>query len=252
MNFYLINPYFELFTEMEDAGITGTLLTYHSKESDYFIKVARDIDIHKKIKYMIAIRPHLISPEYLLRLIKGIKEISKGNRLQINLVSGAIVDEEYEMDRILGPITNKSTKEERSDYLIQYIKLLNQLPQDEKPDYYVSATNDFTIEAASTYNDKIMIPYHKYINEKHNLKDKKVMVYLSPILRKTQEELDNLIGYNVEYIEDVKFTYEEMSRLVNKLKEEGIKEMMLSAWNKEDLKINIQFIKEYNYSKGKN
>ena len=192
MNFYFINPYFELFTEMEDAGITGTLLTYHSKESDYFIKVARDLDIHKKIKYMIAIRPHLISPEYLVRLTEGIKEISEGDRIQINLVSGAVVDEESKMDRIVGPITNKSTTQERSNYLIEYIKLLNQLPKDKKPDYYVSATNDFTIEAASAYDDKMMIPYHKYIHDKNNLRDKKVMIYLAPILRKTREELDNL------------------------------------------------------------
>ena len=253
MNFYFINPYFELFTEMEDAGIVGTLLTYHSKESDYFIKVARDIDIHKKIKYMIAIRPHLISPEYLVRLTEGIKEISKEDRLQINLVSGAIVDEEYKMDRTLGPITNKSTTQERSDYLIEYIKMLNQLPQHLKPDYYVSATNDFTIEAALAYDDKIMIPYHTYIRT-HNLKDRKLMVYLSPILRKTEEELDNLTGYDLEqikYIEDVKFTYKKMNELVDKLKDEGIKEMMISAWNYEDLKINIDFVREYNQKKGK-
>jgi len=254
MNFYFINPYFELFTEMEDAGIVGVLLTYHSKESDYFIKVARDLDIHKKIKYMIAIRPHLISPEYLVRLTEGIKEISEGDRIQINLVSGAVVDEESKMDRTVGPITNKSTTQERSNYLIEYIKLLNQLPEDKKPDYYVSATNDFTIEAASTYDDKMMIPYHKYINDKNNLKDKKVMAYLAPILRKTQEELDNLTGYDIErikYIEDVKFTYEEMSNLVNKLEDEGIKEMMISAWNDEDLRTNIDFVREYNQKKGK-
>jgi hypothetical protein len=251
MKFYLINPYFDLLTKMEDAGFTGVLLTYHSKESDYFIKVAREIDIHKKIKYMIAIRPHLISPEYLVRLTEGIKEISEGDRLQINLVSGAVDEEEYLMDRTLGPITNKSTTQERSNYLIEYIKLLNQLPEDKKPDYYVSATNDFTIKAALAYNDKIMIPYHKYIHDKNILTNKKVMVYLAPILRKTQEELDTLTGYNIKHIEDVKFTFEGMSNLINKLKNEGIEEMMLSAWSDEDIKINIDFIREYNQEKGK-
>jgi hypothetical protein len=239
---------------MEDAGITGTLLTYHSKESDYFIKVARDLDIHKKIKYMIAIRPHLISPEYLVRLTEGIKEISEGDRIQINLVSGAVVDEESKMDRTVGPITNRSTTQERSNYLIEYIKLLNQLPEDKKPDYYVSATNDFTIEAALTYDDKMMIPYHRYIHDKNKLRDRKVMVYLAPILRKTEEELDNLTGYDIErikYIEDVKFTHKKMHDLVKELEDEGIKEMMISAWNKEDLKINIEFAKEYKQKKGK-
>lgn len=253
MNFYLINPYFELLTEMEDSGIVGTLLTYHSKEPDYFIKVAKDIDIHKKIKYMVAIRPHLISPEYLVRINQSIAEISDGNRLQINLVSGAVDDEEYEMDKILGPVTNKSATKERSNYLIEYIKLLNKLPEQEKIDYYVSATNDFTIEAASMYNDKMIIPYQKYIHEKHNLRNRRIMVYLAPVLRKTQEELDNLTGteYDLKHIEEIKFTYEEMSNLLNQLEDEGIKEIMLSAWNKEDLKINIDFIREYNKKKEK-
>lgn len=250
MNFYLINPSFELFTEMEDAGVTGNLLTYHSNESDYFTKVARDIDIHKKIKYMVAIRPYVLSPEYLVRINKSFKEISKENRLQINLVSG--VSEEYEMGRTLGTITNKSTTKERSDYLIEYINLLNQLPKEEKPDYYISVTNNFTFEAASKYNDKIILPYYKYIHEKYDLTHSKVMIYLAPIMRKTKEELDNLIGYDLKGIdEDVRYTYEEMTNLVNKLEDQGIKEMMISCWNSEDIKINLDFIKEYNQKKGK-
>lgn len=251
MKFYLIDPSFELLTEMEDAGVTGNLLTYHSKESDYFIKVARDIDIHKKIKYMVAIRPHVLSPEYLVRLNESIKQISKGDRLQINLVSGEINDEEYEMDRTLGTVTNRSNSKERSDYLIEYVKLLNQLPQNEKPDYYVSVTNDFTFEAASKYNAKMIVPYLKYMHEKYDLADNKIMIYFCPIMRKTQEELDNLIGYNIKEIKDVTFTYEEMTNVLNKLEDEGIEEVMLSSWNAEDIKINLDFIKEYNYKKGK-
>jgi len=251
MNFYLIHPSFELLTEMEDAGVTGNLLTYHSKESDYFIKVARDIDIHKKIKYMVAIRPHVLSPEYLVRINESIKQISKGDRLQINLVSGEINDEEYGMDRTLGKITNKSSSKERSDYLIEYIELLNQLPQNEKPDYYVSVTNDFTFEAASKYNAKMIVPYLKYMHEKYDLTHNKIMIYFNPVMRKTQQELDNLVGYNFKEIEEVKFTYEEMTDIVNKLKDEGIKEIMFSSWNSEDIMVNLDFIKEYNHKKEK-
>lgn len=240
---------------MEDSGVTGNLLTYHSNESDYFTRVARDIDVHKKIKYMVAIRPHVLSPEYLVKINKSIKEISKEDRLQINLVSGEINGEEYEMDRTLGTVTNRSTTKERSDYLIEYINLLNQLPEKEKPDYYVSVTNDFTFEAASRYNDKMIIPYYKYIHDRYDLTHSKVMIYLAPIMRKTQQELDNLTGYDLEKInslsEDVKFTYEAMTDLVNKLEDEGIEEMMLSAWNQEDVKINLDFIKGYNYKKEK-
>ena len=246
MNFYLINPYFELLTAIEDAGVTGNLFTYESWERDYFTRIARDIDIHKKIKYMVAIRPHTLSPEYLIKITKSIKEISKTDRLQINLVSGHITPEHgHEVDRTLGTVTNKSTKQERSNYLIEYINLLNQLPKEEKPDYYVSITNDFTFKAASKHNDKMIIPY-ELINE-YNLEHSKVMIYLTPVLRKTQKELDILSGYNLQEIENHKFTYETMTNLVDKLKDQGIKEMMFGFRNMEDIKTSIDFIKEYNY-----
>jgi hypothetical protein len=247
MNFYLINPYFELITTMEDAGITGNLCTYESWEPDYFTRIARDIDIHKKIKYMVAIRPHVLSPEYLVKITKSIKKISKEDRLQINLVSGHINPEDYETNKILGTVTNKSTGQERSDYLIKYINLLNQLPQEEKPDYYVSVTNDFTFKAASKHNDKMIIPYSVNIDNADDLDYNKIMIYFTPILRKTQKELDNLSGYNLKEIEDSKFTYETMTNLVNKLKNQGIQEIMFGFRNMEDIKRNIDFIKEYNY-----
>ena len=247
MNFYLINPYFELLTLMEDAGVTGNLFAYHANESDYFVKVARNIDIYKKIKCMVAVRPHVLSPEYLVRINKSFKEISKENRLQINLVSGSIRQEDNETNRILGTITNKSTKEERSNYLIEYINLLSQVPQEEKPDYYVTITNHFTFKVASKHNDKMIVPYYQYIENQYDLDYSKVMVYLTPIIRKTQKELDSLSGYNLEETKYYNFTYETMTDLVNKLKDQGIKEIMFGFNNIEDIKRNIDFIKEYNH-----
>lgn len=252
MKFYLFNPDFSLLTEMEEAGVTGNLFTYDTKQSDFFTKIARDIDVHKKIKYMVAIRPHVLSPEYLVKIHKSIREIAKEDRLQINLISGKINAEEQEIIRTLGKITNKSTTIERSNHLIEYVELLNQLPQRERPDYYISVTNDFTFETASKYNNKMIVPYHQYTNNKYNVENKKIMIYLTPIIRKTQKELDNIKGYDIQNIEDIKFTYDEMTNLVDKLKDEGIEEIFFSAWNKEDIRKNLDFIKDYNYKKREN
>lgn len=249
MKFYLFNPDFKLLSEMEEAGVVGNLFTYDTKQSDFFTKIARDIDVHKKIKYMVAIRPHVLSPEYLVKIHKSIKEIAKEDRLQINLISGKINAEEQEIIRTLGKITNKSTTIERSNHLIEYIELLNQLPQREKPDYYVSVTNEFTFETASKYNNKMIVPYHQYMNNRYDVADKKIMIYLTPIIRKTQKELDNIEGYEVQNIEDIKFTHDSMTNLVDKLQNEGIKEIIFSAWNIEDIRKNLDFVKEYNYSK---
>ena len=68
------------------------------------------------------------------------------------------------------------------------------------------------------------------------------MIYLTPVLRKTQKELDSLSGYNLQEIEDCKFTYETMTNLVNQFKDQGIKEIMFGHRNTEDIKRNIDFV----------
>jgi hypothetical protein len=253
MKFYLINQDFALFPAMEDAGISGNLFTYHTGESDFFTKIARHMAPRQRLKYMVAIRPHVLSPEYLIRINKSIKEISKENKLQINLIAGDLGNnsKENEMEWTLGPITNKSTTKERSNYLIEYIDLLDKLPQNEKPDYYISISNEFLLEASLKHNAKMLIPWGQYIYDNVDLPYNKVMISLAPIIRKTQEELDNLTEYNLEEIKNVKFTYETLTNLINKFKDQGIREIIFGARNDEDVKRSIEFIKYYNYSKGK-
>jgi len=259
IDFYLINQDFNLLTQMEEIGFTGNLFPYNPLRSDFFTKIARDLDIHKKIKYMVAIRPYVLSPEYLVKIHKSIIEISKENRLQINLVSGNKDFTEQKMSKTLGQITNKSNTKEKSNHFIEYIDLLSQIPQEEKPDYYVSVTNNFTFETASKYNNKIIIQYHQYINNQYNISDKQisdkqVMMYFKPIIRKTQEELDNLNGYEgvIEIpSEYVKFTYDQLTTIIDKLRSKGITQIMFSAWfsiwNKKDIKEILNFVKEYNH-----
>ena len=247
MKFYIFNSDFNLIGKLEDAGFTGNLFTYNTNQADYFTQIAKDVGIHKKIKYMVAIRPHVISPEYLIMIDKGIKEISRGNRLQINLISGHIKEDEKDVVRTLGPITNKSTTIERSKYLIEYVDLMNTLSERDKPDYYISVSNNFTFDTASKYNDKMIIQYSQYINNTYNLKDKRVMIAVTPVIRRTQEELDNLEEYNIQHKIDLKtFTYDQMTEMVNKIKNEGIDEIIFSAWNAGDTEEIINFVKDYN------
>jgi hypothetical protein len=252
MKFYLINQDFRLFPAMEDAGVAGNLITYHTGEYDFFTKIAKDIKYFQKIKYMVAIRPHVLSPEYLVRIYKSIRKMSKDDSLQINLVAGDINHniKEDEMEWTLGPITNKSSTRERSEYLIEYVNLLNKLPQNEKPDFYISISNEFLFEAALKHNAKMIVPYDQELYRKGDLPYDRVMISLAPIIRKTQEELDNLSQYNLEEVKDVMFTYETMTKLVNKFKDQGITEIVLGSRSNEEVRRNTDFVKEYNYSKG--
>ena len=203
---------------------------------------------------MVAIRPHVLSPEYLVRIHKTIREMSKDDRLQINLIAGDLGrnSKQNEIEWTLGPITNKSTTKERSNYLIEYIDLLDKLPQNEKPDYYISISNEFLLEASLKHNAKMLIPWAEDIYNKVDLPYNKVMISLAPVIRKTQDELDNLTEYNLEEIENVKFTYEALTNLINNFKDQGIKEIIFGARNQQDVIRCIAFIKEYNHNKGEN
>jgi hypothetical protein len=239
---------------MEDAGVAGNLITYHTGESDFFTRIARHIDYDKKFKYMVAIRPHVLSPEYLVRIHKSIREMSKENRLQINLIAGDINHnlKEHEMEWTLGPITNKSTTKERTEYLIEYVNLLDKLPENEKPDYYISISNEFLFEAALNNNAKMLLPWGQEIYNRGNLPYNKVMISLAPVIRKTQKDLDKLRGYDLEKIKNVKFTYETMTNLINKFKDQGIEEVIFGHRNQQDVIRSIAFIKEYNNKKVEN
>lgn len=247
MKFYLFNSDFDLIDRLEDAGFTGNLFVYGTHQSDFFTKIARDIDLHKKIKYMVAIRPYVISPEYLGMIHNSISGLARNNsRLEINLISGHIKPDEENVIRTLGAVNNNSSQTERSEYLIEYIDMLSTLPKAVKPNIYVSVTNNFTLEAALRNNAKSIIGYSAYLNNLYDIDHKSTMIAITPILRKTKEELDNLKEYNIQHKADLKaFTYDEFSDLVDSLKQDGIKELIFAFWNDGDKEEVINFVKEY-------
>ncbi len=252
MRFYTFNSDFELIDLLEDAGFTGCLFVYHPKSPDYFTQIARDVDIHKKIKYMIAVRPYVVSPEQLVSLTKTITQISQRNSIQINLVSGHIKPDEKDLVRTIGDVNNKSSKKERLEYLIKYVDMLNTLPIEDKPDYYVSTTNDLVFDAVSNYDDKMIIDYKHYVDKRFNITNlNKVMISLGPIIRNTKEELDD-ISKNSSMIsnnDNLYFTEDELKEFVKRLEANGIQEIMLWHFSKEELINIINFVKKYNGEK---
>jgi hypothetical protein len=65
------------------------------------------------------------------------------------------------------------------------------------PDYYISVTNNFTLELAKKYNSKIIIDQLHFKKNKFNISDKKVMVVVHASNRdgslKDYEEIKNFI-----------------------------------------------------------
>jgi len=248
INFYFFNSDFSLIKKLEDSHFTGVLFTYHIRSNDYFTKIVKNIHLTNKIKYMVAIRPYVISPQYLCMISNSINEMSE-NRLQINLISGHIKKTEEGIGGIIGDVNDSSSSIDRSKYLIKFIETLQSLNV-KLPDFYVSVTNDFTFATASKHDNKMIIGYSQYKENKYDLSNKKIMVSITPILRETEEELASLRTDTVQHISDMgKFTYKEFKKIVDKIKSEQINEVILSSWNMEDTYHIIDFVKKYKENK---
>lgn len=250
--------------ELEDNYIEGVLFTYNPHQGDFFTLLARDIDTTKKIKYMIAIRPYTISPQYLCMINKSINSIMK-DRLQINLIAGHIKGKEKDFGGFVDEITDYSPIPDRSNYLIKYIKELSNMAKDpriEIPDYYVSCTNGYLFQSAALNESKIILPYQDYINkyfteqggidtpikigETFTTKGKKIMLAINPLLRETQGELDKKFFQRVKPTTDSDFfTYQEFYNLIKQLEKDDIHEILIGGWPTHEKLHILKFVKRY-------
>jgi hypothetical protein len=262
---------------LEQNNFDGVLFTYNPYQGDFFTKIAHTLNVNQKIKYMIAIRPHVISPQYLCMINESFNEIQK-NRLQINLIAGHIKPNEIDYGGFVGGITDHSSIKDRTNYLIDYVQELSSMEQNPKikmPDYYVSCTNIYSYEKATDLNQKIILPYAVYKNKYFlntdtpgqtkpgadlKIKNQKIMIAIGPILRKTQQEIDlefpkdRLIRTydGGEYLDRERittdteyFTFEEFANFIQKLESEGIDEILLNSGYEEERPKIIDYVKEY-------
>lgn len=273
---------------LEAHHFSGVMFTHDIPEGDMFVKAALDIKPNEKIKYLVALRPYTISPQYLSMINQSLDRVSKG-RLQINLISGYIKDYENDVGGIIGDTNDQSNHIDRSNYLINFVKTLDEMEQKNhktyhqdpeyknKLDLFVSVTNKFTFAAAKKYSKKIIFPYstysrgtwtdHRYNptpqpDDAFDLSGMDVMLALTPIIRKTKEELEKLSDYAMRpvwkkgevpnVVGDVGyFTHEEFDDFVQTLEKRGINKLLLNSVPGEEVEVIVPFIKQYVESRNK-
>jgi len=257
---------------LESLGFKGVLFTYVPHQGDIFTWMVDNIDKSKKIKYMIAIRPHTISPQYLSMVAQSMEKIAPG-RLQINLIAGHIKPDEVDFGGILGEVNDRSSVKDRVNYMIEYLDVLNSM--NTELDFYVSCTNNFAFNAAASHDNKIILPYRDYKKkyfdfkkddgqvvpgEKFDINGKKIMLAVSPIIRNAQEDIDtefpkNILRrnyYGTEYLDRERFTadteyftYEEFCVFIDKIESEGVKEVLFNSYSEPERQKLIYFTAKY-------
>jgi hypothetical protein len=279
MKFYYFGGQFTDSESLEKAStldknnFDGLMFTYDATQGDMFVRTAKDIKANEKIKYLVAIRPYTISPQYLYTIYDSINEIME-DRLQVNFIAGYIKDHESDVGGIVTGVNDQSTSVDRSNYLIDFVKTLNEMSKNRKNkkllDFYVSTTNSYIFNVAKKYKNKIILPYHVYkrgfwsdtydTNNYVDIKDMEVMIAMTPIIRKTKEELDLLTDYALrpiwkrgeisKVVGDVEyFTNESFNEFIEMLEQDGINHLLINSVPAEEVHVIVPFIKQYVESK---
>jgi hypothetical protein len=152
---------------LKTYGFSGALFTYSPFNQDYFIRIIENFKTQKikDFKFLVAIRPYVISPQYLRMISSAINRITE-NSVVINLISGTIKENEKNCEGIVGNINDYSSKEERSDYLVKFLKedfkMKNNNPGIQQNNIVVTTTNEKVFNVASSLKYKMIIPYFFY------------------------------------------------------------------------------------------
>ena len=236
MKIYYFSGWFEEIKNAHASGFDGILFATGIENAD-FVRVARCIDKYQNFTYMIAIRPYLISPQYLSFLCNSLDEISPGS-IEINLISGWPKEHEKEYGGVVGDVNDLSSSIDKSNYLIKFLDVFNAMKGLKLPKLFVSTTNKFTFEAAKKHNQNVILPYSRYISGEYDIDNSKTIVSIGPIFKDDDE---NTIHAN--HSDSTTFTKKQFAEFLDDLKNKGFYGVLIYETNAE--KKVMDFIKDY-------
>jgi hypothetical protein len=236
MKIYYFSGWFEEIKNAHASGFDGILFATGIENAD-FVRVARCIDKYQNFTYMIAIRPYLISPQYLSFLCNSLDEISPGS-IEINLISGWPKEHEREYGGVIGDVNDLSSNIDKSNYLIKFLDVFNAMKGLKLPKLFVSTTNQFTFEAAKKHDQNVILPYSRYISGEYNIDNSKAIVSIGPIFKDDDE---NTIHAN--HSDSTAFTKKQFADLLDDLSSKGFYGVLVYETNAE--KKVMQFVKDY-------
>jgi hypothetical protein len=183
---------------LEDSGFYGWLLPYAAGVADPFIRIARSLKIDQKLKYLVAVRPHTISPQYLLAISQSLDLIEE-DRVRINFVPGLNLSKEDELfGGILSEVTDSSSFFDRKKYLCSYIEQFNNL-KGKKPYVYISGSSDDACPNLDNLGDATIVRYGSLLEGNVDPSDKTKIIFFPVVDIKSFKETLNDIkekGYN--------------------------------------------------------
>lgn len=182
--------------QLEEHGFDGIMLTYHVFGGDHFTRIARSIDPESNFHYIVAMRPYVISGQYLAMICNSINEISP-NRISINLLTGFVKEKEQKVGGFLSNITDDSPPAERSQYMLDYAEMFKSLSLP-TPDFYVSTSREHALNTCREKGFPLIVQYSLYKQNSFNFEGIKHIVSICPTVRDDQEPfINNTMDYEL-------------------------------------------------------
>jgi len=243
MKFYYFGGDFDSIDKVYDAKFDGNLFLYDSSRFEHFTEIVHNASkIRKDFKYMVAIRPYVISPQYLFMISRNIYNYF-GDILEINLVSGWAKQEEEPHNFFVGEINDNSSSVEKSNYLIKYLEVLGNYKKSMKNDLaniYVSVTNEFTLDASNKFNGKMVVPYYTYKKYAEKINTNNIVLSITPIIDNSglaimDEDRGNDLVHGTE---------EEIVKVLKDIKDAGVYGVLLVGFDKDQARL-FDFVSKY-------
>lgn len=184
----------KLSDELDSFGYYSVLLTVHSRLSDYIPIVASVLDKGHKLKYMIAVRPYLLSPQYFMMLLGGLQRIEHAkDRVMINWVHGTLEPKET-FDAVLNAPDGMNDPSVRKKHMRDFVEAFdktNMYHKIDQPESLVSGGSEETILLAKDYGMYLGTGYDFFLqnHERYNSYGfEKIFCQVSLLIRDTDEE----------------------------------------------------------------
>jgi hypothetical protein len=183
----------DLSSKLENSGYYSVLLTFHSESPDYLIKSAAALIPGDKLKYMIALRPYHISPQFCAMVTEGYNQI-ESNRLIFNWIAGDFHnrDDEPRQVDVFGKTDSIDHIVKRTIFLRDFIKQYNSFNiVSKKPEMVFSGFSDYTLDTVKIFNGMSLCmidDYRKNIDKFDKIDNR--MVCVNPIILDSNKQIE--------------------------------------------------------------
>ena len=223
----------EVVDELDKAGYYSILFPIKSTTADYLPLAISSMRREQKIKYMIPIRPYLLSPQYLSMLSAGIESVIPGRTI-FNFINGHI-DKDENLDGIIYSSIDFSDKTDRRRHLEKFIETLSHIRMHEQPDFsevLVSGGSLETLEATHRLRVGLATSYSSFMQNHYEFYSRFTFknIYVQVCLLVTELENDpritEAIANNPSGV--IYGSYSDISKKIQELESMGVTDLLIS------------------------